>query len=286
MLARLSRLTLEARSPMVGSFAGQHRSPHRGASVEFAQYRRYVPGDDPSKLDWRAYARSDRFYIKEFEADTNLRCCLVLDASGSMGYRGGVRTKFELARSLAGSLAHLAVQQGDAVGLTCFNNEVVEDVPPRTSPKHLKAIYDVLERVDPAGETDIVGVLHNLAERVRRRALVVVVSDFFCEPTPLLDCFQHLLHRKHDLAAFQILDETELAFDFDRPMRFRDLEGGAAVVADPAVMRRQYLKALTNHQETLRAGCLRYNIDYRRVLVGEGCERVLSQFLLDRMKRK
>jgi uncharacterized protein (DUF58 family) len=285
VLVRLARLELNARLPMEGSFGGQHKSPHRGSSVEFAQYREYVAGDDISKLDWRAYARSDRFYIKEFEADTNLRCHIVLDCSGSMAYGEHVR-KFDYARTLAATLAHLAVRQGDAVGLCCFNGEVVEDVPARTSPRHLGAVYDVLERVEPAGETDVVTVLHELAERIRRRALVVVVSDCFEEPGPLLDCFQHLIFRKHDVVVFNVMDPQEMDFEFSRPVRFRDLESSFSLLTDPSSMRQDYLREFRAWLEELRTGCLRYNVDYRQARTSDSVEDVLSTFLLSRMRRK
>ncbi len=283
--ARLSRLELNARLPMEGSFGGQHKSPHRGSSVEFAQYREYVPGDDIGKLDWRAYARSDRFYIKEFEADTNLRCHLVLDCSGSMAY-GEAGSKFDYARVLAAHLAQVAVRQGDAVGLCCFNGRVVEEVPARTSPRHLGAVYDVLERARPEGETEVVTVLHDLAERIRRRALVVVVSDFFAEPAPLLDCFQHLVHRKHDVVVFHVLDPREMDFDFSRPVRFKDLESSFSLVTDPSIMRGDYLREFQGWLGELREGCLRYRVDYRQARTSESVADVLSSFFLSRMRRK
>jgi len=285
ILARLARLELNARLPMEGSFGGQHKSPHRGSSVEFAQYREYVPGDDISKLDWRAYARSDRFYIKEFEADTNLRCHLVLDCSGSMAY-GETLAKFDYGRTLAANLAQVAVRQGDAVGVCCFNGQVVEDVPAHTGPRHLGAVYDVLERVHPQGETDAVTVLHDLAERIRRRAMVVVISDFFAEPGPLLDCFQHLIYRKHDVVVFHVLDPREMDFDFSRPVRFRDLESSFSMLTDPSVMRRDYLREFASWLDELRTGCLRYNVDYRQARTSDAVEDVLSAFLLGRMRRK
>jgi uncharacterized protein (DUF58 family) len=173
VLARLSRLELLARWPMEGNLAGRHKSPHRGSSVEFAEYRKYVPGDDPRTLDWRVYARSDKFFIKEFEADTNLRCHLVIDASGSMAFGN----KFDYARKLAGTLGYLAMQQGDAVGLTCCGPDIVTDIPPRRKPAHLRGIFDALQGLKPTGRTGLTKVLHDLAGRIRRRALVCVFSD-------------------------------------------------------------------------------------------------------------
>ncbi|MBT7303976.1 MAG: VWA domain-containing protein, partial [Victivallales bacterium] len=224
-------------------------------------------------------------YIKEFEADTNLRCHMLLDCSGSMAY-GDVTGKFDYARRLAATMAHLAVRQGDAVGMCCFNGQVVEDVPARTGPRHLGAVYDVLEKVEPEGETDLVTVLHDLAERIRRRALVVVISDFFSEPGPLLDCFKHLIFRKHDLAVFHVLDPREMDFDFTRPVRFRDLESSFSMLTDPSVMRRDYMRELKAWLGELRTGCLRYKVDYHQARTSDSVEDVLSAFLLSRMRRK
>src|SRR6516164_2437906 len=181
VLSRLSAVPFESRLPMMGTVSGKHPSPHRGSSVEFAEYRKYVPGDDLRRLDWRAYGRSDRFFIKEFEADTNLRCCLVLDTSGSMDFGTVGLTKMEYARRIAGTLGHLALQQGDAVGLTCIADGIVRNVPPRRNPAHLMALFDVLEQAAPRGDTQLVPVLHELAETVSQRALIVIISDLFVD---------------------------------------------------------------------------------------------------------
>src|SRR5262245_21482679 len=195
VLSRLAAVPLMARRPMLGTVSGRHPSPHRGSSVEFAEYRKYVPGDDLRRLDWRAYGRSDRFYIKEFEADTNLRCCLVLDTSGSMGFGSKGITKLEYARRLAGTISYLASQQGDAVGLACVAGAIVQNVPPRRNPAHLRVIYDLLEQARPQGDTQLASVLHELAETIQQRALIVVISDLFLEPAVLGHCFQHLRFR-------------------------------------------------------------------------------------------
>jgi uncharacterized protein (DUF58 family) len=284
VLARLSQLELVARGPMEGSVSGRHQSPHRGSSVEFAEYRKYVPGDDPRHLDWRVLARSDRFYLKEFEADTNLRCYLVLDCSGSMGFGSNSETKFAYARRLAATLAYLAMLQGDAVGLSLCADELVRDIPPRRNPSHLQHIFDALAAGTPSGETGIVGALHTLAEKIRRRALVIVFSDLFCEPAGLLHCFQHLRFRKHDLAVFHLLDQTELEFQFDRPIRFVDMENGSSVVAEPGLIYPRYRAALDQYLDTMRKGCREFKVDYRLVTTDRDYEKVLADFLLARLK--
>jgi len=271
---------------MQGSVSGRHPSPHRGASVEFAEYREYVPGDDLRRLDWRAYGRSDRFYLKEFEADTNLRCCLVLDTSGSMDFGTDGVTKLEYARRIAGALSYLAVQQGDAVGLSCVANGVVQNIPPLRNPAHLMNVFDVLDQAQPRGETQLVPVLHELAETIGQRALIVIVSDFFVEPEQLRGCFEHLRFRKHDVAAFHLLDPQELGFDFHRPMRFLDMEGGPAVFAEPNEIADRYHKALQQYLDEFRQVVLETAIDYHRVNIDEGYEKVLMRFLVGRTRTR
>jgi uncharacterized protein (DUF58 family) len=283
-LARLQHLPLHARLPMEGSVSGHHKSPHRGSSVEFAEYRNYVPGDDIRRLDWRVFARTDRFFMKEFEAETNLRCYLVLDCSGSMSFGSTGTTKFDYAKRLAATLGYLAAQQGDATGLFCAGEKAGIEIPPRRNPAHLRLILDALQKAAPRGETTLPSVLHDLAEKVRRRALVVVISDFFCDLEPLLNSFQHLRFQKHDLAVFQLLDRMELDFRFDRPTRFVDLESSFHLVAEPAMIRDEYLRQIHGFLEGLRTGCHEFAADYRRVVTDEPYEKVLGDFLIERAR--
>jgi uncharacterized protein (DUF58 family) len=282
ILARLAAAPFFARRPMLGTVSGRHPSPHRGSSVEFAEYRKYVPGDDLRRLDWRAYGRSDRYYIKEFEADTNLRCCLVVDTSGSMGFGSAETTKIDLARRIAGSLGYLASQQGDAVGLACVAGGIVRNVPPRRNAAHLRLVLDQLEQIKPQGETQLVPVLHELAETIRQRALILIVSDLFVEPKLLASCFQHLRFRRHDVAVFHLLDPLELSFTFRRPMRFLDMEGGPAIFAEPNDISARYHRALQEYQQALKQAVLESAIDYHRVLLDESYEQALMRFLIGR----
>ena len=289
VLARLSGVPLLSRRPMVGNVSGRHASPHRGSSVEFAEYRKYVPGDDLRRLDWRAFGRSDRFYVKEYEADTNLRLVLVLDTSGSMAFRSpapavGVQplAKIDYARRICGALGYLASQQGDAVGISCAAEGIVRTLPPRRSPAHLRLAFDVIEEAQPQGTTGLAQVLHELAETIRQRALVVIVSDLFVDPAELAGAFGHLRFRRHDIAAFHLLDPQELAFTFQRPTRFLDLEGGGAIFADPVEIAARYQTAITTYLDELRRLVLENGIDYHRVLTDEPYEQVLARFLVGR----
>lgn len=286
VLSRLAGIPLFARRPMQGSVSGRHSSPHRGSSVEFAEYRKYVPGDDLRRLDWRAYGRSERFYVKEFEADTNLRCVLVVDTSGSMGFGSTGITKIEYARRIAGTLGYLASQQGDAVGVACVANGVVQNVPPKRNAAHLRLVLDVLEQAKPKGETQLATVLHELAETVRQRALVVILSDFFIDPELLSGCFQHLRFRHHDVAALHLLDPQELAFNFRRPMRFIDMEGGPAIFAEPTDIADRYDKALQQYLTRLKQVVLESGVDYQRVLIDENYEQAMVRFLVGRAQAK
>ena len=254
--------------------------------MEFAEYRRYVPGDDLRRLDWRAYGRSDRFYVKEFEADTNLRCCLILDTSGSMDFGSQGVTKIEYARRLAGALAYLSVQQGDSVGLTCVADGIVKTIPAKRTPSHLRGIFDSLEHAQPKGETHLAERLHELAETLRQRALVVILSDLFIDPPLLKKAFEHLRFRKHDVAVFHLLDPQELKFQFLRPMRFLDMEGGPSIFADPHDIADRYLRALDEYLAAMKQVSLEAAIDYHRVRLDEDYEQVLSRFLVGRTRTR
>lgn len=286
VLNRVGNIPLHARQPMIGNISGRHRSPTRGSSMEFAEYRKYVPGDDPRRLDWRAFARSDRYYIKEFEADTNLRMCLVVDTSGSMGVKYEDISKLHYARQLAGTLAYLAIGQGDAVGLYCAGAKFHKEIPPRRNAAHLGVILDELTSVRSGGDTGLIESLHEAAEKIPMRALIVVVSDLFVQPEELKSCFQHLIFRKHDVAVFHLLEQNELDFDFRRPTRFIDLEGGASVMTDPSVIRARYHEVLEEYESTLQTAVRDSAVDYHRISIQEPYDRPLARFLLGRVPKK
>ena len=282
VLGRLMGLPLNSRHPMVGSVSGRHRSPVKGSALEFAQYRKYVPGDDTRRLDWRTWGRTDRYYIKEFEADTNLRLCFIVDTSGSMAYGEEGNTRLDYARRIAGTLAYLAAQQGDAVGLYSSSKDFEHEVPARRGPIHLGIIFDQLGQLNANGESGLVSSIHQAAEKISQRALIVIVSDLLFEPEPLREALQHLRFRKHDVALFHLLDRQELDFDFDRPTRFVDLEGGPSLLADPSLIDRRYREALTNYFKTIDEIMNHSVIDYHRILLEEPYEQVLARFLMGR----
>ncbi|MEE2947019.1 MAG: DUF58 domain-containing protein [Verrucomicrobiota bacterium] len=285
VIGRLIGQPLLARFPMEGTVSGHHRSPHRGSSVEFAEYRNYVPGDDIRRLDWRVFARTDRYYLKEFEAETNLRCYLVLDCSGSMGFAGEHGSRLDYAKRLAATLSYLVINQGDAAGLLHVTEKSTPGIPPRRNASHLQVILDALGQAQPTGGTHLVPMLHELAEKARRRALVIILSDCFCDGTELRDALQHLRYQKHDLALFHLLDPLELDFQFDRPVRFVDMEGSQSIVTEPATVRSEYQAQLKHFLEKLRDDCHEFNADYRRVTMDQPYEKVLADFLTERARQ-
>lgn len=287
VLSRLMALPLNARQAMLGSVSGKHRSPVRGSSLEFAQYRKYVPGDDTRRLDWRTWGRSDRFYIKEFEADTNLRLCLLIDTSGSMSFTpaGSTTSRFDYAKKLAGTLGYIAAQQGDAVGLWSLAEKPVE-IPAKRGASHLGLFLDQMGSIQPVGDTTLLTALHDAAEKIRQRALVVIFSDLFVPPAELKTAIQHLRFRKHDVALFHLLDQKELDFDFDRPARFIDLEGGEALLADPSLIARNYREAVKQYLTEIDDLIRTTAIDYHRVKLHEKYDDVLVKFLLSRVQKK
>jgi len=286
VLERLSTLQLHARLPMIGSVSGKHRSPIRGSSLEFAEYRKYVPGDDTRRLDWRAYARNDRHYIKEFEADTNLRLCLIVDTSGSMDFGDNTMTKLDYARRVAGTLAYIAALQGDAIGLYWAGQRYQTEIPPKRSTAHLSTVLDELGRMAASGETELPTVLHETAERVSQRAMIVIISDLFIEPEEIRNCLDHLRFRKHDIVVFHLLEQNEIVFEFDRPMRFVDMEGGEPVLADPTVIGTQYRQAIEIYLDSIDAVMQDTEVDYHRIWIHQDYGDMLARFLLGRTPKR
>ncbi len=285
VLGRLMALPLHARHAMLGNVSGKHRSPVRGSSLEFAQYRKYVPGDDIRRLDWRTWGRSDRFYIKEFEADTNLRICLLIDTSGSMGFGPTGSTRLDYARRLAGALAYLASNQGDAVGLRSLAEKPVE-IPTRRGPIHLGIVLDQMAGIKPLGGTTLLTALHDAAENIRQRALVVILSDFFVPPAELKSAIEHLRFQRHDVAAFHLLDQKEIDFAFDQPAHFLDMEGGEGVMADPSLIATNYRTAVRLYLAEMDELVRNTSMDYHRVKLHEPYEAVLVRFLLGRSPKQ
>jgi uncharacterized protein (DUF58 family) len=263
-LSRLKNLSLAARQVVEGYFAGLHKSPHKGFSIEFAEHREYAPGMDPRHVDWRVLGRRDKLYVKQYEEETSLRCYLLLDKSASMGYKSDAvpLTKLEYASYLAASLAYLIAFQHDAAGLVTFDTAVRDRIPPRQGPGQLRVLMERLEHNQAGGETTLSDTFHELAETIKRRALVIVLSDLFDDPAALVSALKHFRHKKHEVVVFQVLDPAEVTFPFDDVTRIEDMENHREITSDPRAFRRAYLDELSHFLDAIRAGCRTAQIDY------------------------
>lgn len=262
-LVKLGRLELIARQVVEGFISGKHRSPFKGFSVEFAEHREYTPGDDPRDLDWRVYGRTDRYYIKQYEEETNLRAYLLLDGSGSMKYAGDSVSKFRYAQFVAATLGHLMLHQQDAVGLVTFDSEPRGYIPPRSRPSHLRVLLEEMEKTEPGGETSLATVLHHVAERIRRRGLVILISDCFDDVDALVSGLHHFRHRKHEVIVFHVMAREELTFPFRSWSQFRCLEDRSSrLMLDPASVRDEYLQHISHFLSELKRRCGEMEIDY------------------------
>jgi uncharacterized protein (DUF58 family) len=282
-LHRLKNLTLSARLVVEGYFAGMHRSPHKGFSIEFAEHREYTPGVDPRHIDWRVLGRRDKLYVKQYEEETSLRCYLLLDKSASMDYQHERRmSKLVYGSYLVASLAYLMAFQHDAVGLITYDTGVRDQVPPRQGPGHLRVLMEKLEQTSPGGETSLSTTFHQLAESIKRRALVVVISDLFDDPDKLVESLKHFRHKKHEVVVFHVLDPAELTFPFDDVTRIEDMEDRREVISDPRAFRKAYLEELARFLETVRSGCQAAQIDYALAETGQPFDRFLGTYLARR----
>ena len=281
-------MQLLARQVVEGFYSGLHRSPHKGASVEFKEHRSYSPGDDIRSIDWKLYGKTDRFYIREYEEETSLRCTLLLDASGSMGYRGSRATsdKRTFAVAAAAALAHLLLsRQNDSVGLVTFDTTVRRYIPPRSQPRHLRVMLEELAGTEPGGETDLAAVFHEIAARLGRRGLLIVLSDLFADVEPLLKSLAHFRHGGHEVLLLQVLDPDELDFPFDQWTQFVDRErSDHRLMLDPAQVRASYLERLAAFQTKLQRGCERQRISLVQLSTDRPVEAALGEYLAMRRR--
>jgi uncharacterized protein (DUF58 family) len=286
-LAKYGRLVLIARQLVEGFLSGAHKSPYKGFSVEFAEHRQYYPGDEIRHIDWRAFGKTDRYYIKEYEEETNLKAHLLVDASGSMAYRGQHLSKFQYAQYIAASLAYLMLHQRDAVGLLTHDTKVRQIIQPKASAKHLIHLLHCLEQTQPGGETNMAPLWHRLAEQLRRRGMVIILSDCFEQLEPLLRALQHFRHRRHEVLLFHVLDPDEIEFPFKKWTQFRNLEvAGDRLLVDPQRLRKEYLKNFHDFCRRLREQVQGIGVDYHLLRTDEPVERALGIYLTKRQSRR
>ena len=288
-LQKISKMELVARQLMDGYVQGMHRSPHIGFALDFAQHRQYVPGDDVKRIDWRAFAKSERYYIKQYEVSTNLRAHIVLDASGSMAYRGqaDVMSKFRYGQYLAACLSYLVLHQQDSAGLVTFDNKVRDFIPPRSSPTHLMRLLHALDATKAEKESAIAPLLHEVAERIARRSMVVLISDLFDEPEPLIEALHHLRHKRHEVILFHVMAHDELEFPFRKWSLFENLEKSSdRLRLDPATMRSIYLENVAAHLSRVREAASKLNISHVLLDTSRPFDDALMVYLAMRMGKK
>lgn len=284
-LMRIKSLSIRARVAVEGFVKGIHKSPYHGFSVEFSEYRQYTAGDDLRFLDWRLYARTDRYYVKRFEDETNLRCTLVVDASRSMGYGSGDYAKVDYARTAAATIAYFLMLQRDAVGLATFEDRITDYIPPRHRPGHLRRIMAMLGREPQGRATDLARPLEELAATVKKRGLIVLVSDLLAPVEAVRSRLGYLRSRGHDVLVLRILDPAEIAFGFDAPAMFVDAESGRELYIDPAASRAEYRRRFDAHAAELARSCVDLGIDLATITTEEPLERVLFDLLKVRERR-
>ncbi len=286
-LAKLSGLELRARHVVEGYVSGLHRSPYHGFSIEFAQHREYVPGDDLRYVDWKVYGRSDKIYLKQYEQETNLVAYVLLDSSESMLYQGekAPLSKLEYAKTAAACLAYLVIRHQDSIGLVTFDSEVRSLLRPASTPSHFKELVHLLEQTRPQGKTTAGAIFHNLAERFTKRGIVLVFSDLFDDVAALAAGLKHLRHRRHDVVLFHILDRDELEFPFRQPSLFLGLEGLPNVAVDARALRKAYLEQFGNYLAAVKRTCLELGGDYVLMTTDHPLDVALSSYLSSRMAR-
>lgn len=287
VLSAVGSLEMRARSIVEGFISGMHKSPFKGFSVEFAQHREYVAGDDIRHIDWKVFAKSDKYFIKEFEEETNLSCYLLLDVSESMRYGdhrkpGEGFSKIEYAATAAAGLGHLLLQQKDAVGMVLFDEELQKVFPASNKPSYLRDLLSEIDKIKPEKKTDLGPLLHQLAEEFKRRRVVIMFSDLFCDLEPLFEAFKHLRFNRHEVIVFHTMDEDELTFPFQRSTLFKGMEQWPNLLTDPKSLRRAYLEAIGRFKEKVERRCQQIGVEYVPLSTADRLDVTLARYLAAR----
>lgn len=280
VVAQVASMELRARLVVEGFMTGLHKSPYHGFSVEFTEHRPYTPGDEPKRIDWKAYGKTERFYIKQFEEETNLRTSIILDASGSMGFASGSRlTKLQYASYVAAALGYLMVEQRDAVGLTIFDEGIRTSITPRGTRTHLKQVWKELEHARPGRKTQTAAALHRVADALTRRGLVIILSDLFDRPEEVITAFKHFRHKGNEVIVMQVLDPLERTFAFEGDAVFRDLETRDEMMSQPWHIRDSYQEAMRSFVGRYERECRDNAIDYILLDTATPFDRALMEYL-------
>lgn len=278
-LNRVGNLELVAKQVVEGFLTGRHRSPFHGFSVEYLDHRAYTPGDDLRGLDWKMLARSDKYQVKLYEDETNLRAYILLDCSESMAFKSGEISKLSYGCYLAAALSYLLLRQNDAVGLLLFDTGVREYIPPKAHPTQFRRVLQSLDKLEPGGETNVGAVLHEAAERTKRRGLIILISDLIDNEEKIADGLQHFRHNNHEVIVFHTMDDAELTFPYDRLTRFKDMEGAGRVVANPKSLRRRYLERIQAFTDQVKNDCFERKISYNLANTTLPYDRFLAAYL-------
>jgi len=284
VVSRLSRLDLVARLVVEGFITGLHRSPYHGFSVEFSEYRPYIPGDPLRNIDWKVLGRTDRYYVKQFEEETNLKAYLLVDASGSMGYKSRSLTKIQYATYLSAALSYLMLVQRDAVGLAAFDTKLRAYLPPRSAYNTLHVLLKELSSIRAGGDTHIAGIFHSMAERIQRRGLIVVMSDLLDNPEEILNALKHFRHKKHEVIVFHILDPSETDLAFEKETVFTDMETRETVQTQPWLIQTDYRKSIQRWMNRFKLQCHEHRIDYVPMTTSSSYADALFRYLIMRKR--
>ncbi len=284
IISRLNNLSLKARFVVEGFIVGLHKSPYHGFSVEFSEHRAYGAGDEIRHVDWKLWGKTDRFFIKQFEEETNLKSYLLVDQSLSMTYKSKKMTKLEYAQILAASLGYLMLKQQDAVGLTLFDDRIRVNIPARSKRSHLNIILSKMQNIIAGPETTIAPVLHKTAEAIKKRGLIILISDLFDDPDKVLSGLQHFRYKGHEVIVFHVLDPQELTLDFTQRTRFRDMESGEEIVTDPWHIQSDYQKSMEQFCDYIKSNCRQKNIDYVQLSTDLPLDMALSEYLIKRKR--
>ncbi len=282
LLSKLQNLSIKAKYVVEGFMIGLHRSPYHGFSVEFSEHRPYGFGDEVRHLDWKLWSKTDKYYIKQFEEETNLKAHIILDQSRSMDYGSSDYTKFEYSKLLAASFAYILIKQQDAVGLALFDEKINKLIPPKSIPSHLNILLSHMEAATPGAQTNIAKALHHSAEGINKRGLVIVISDLMDDIQNTINGLRHLRHKGHEVIVFHILDEDELSFQFNERMKFIDKETGEEIITDPWHIEKEYVAHFKKHCDALKQGCRNNRIEYVQLLSNQSLDSALSELLLKR----
>lgn len=284
MVAMLDSISMKAKMVVEGYIIGQHRSPYHGFSVEFAEHRSYESGDEVRHIDWKLYGKTNRLYVKRYEEETNLRAHLILDTSKSMAYTSGGVSKLEYGSYLLAALSYLMISQQDAAGVVLFDESIRSFVPPKSTPSHLNTLLNVLDVKSPGVDTKIEPVLHEMAERIKKRGLVIIISDLFDEPKNIMNGLKHFRHSKQEVILFHILDRNELEFDFNTRTKFIDMESGEEITTDPWHVQNDYKNLIKGLQDYYKSECRLNLIDYVPLFTDDSLDKGLSEYFNKRKR--